>query len=341
MAFSRVAVYFVASPLQYMVARAIAGHFEPGAKQVLIWYKKGVEPVVIASDWDEAFYMPWPRREPLPGKMGRHKRLLENLDRVATAVGRCDEIVLHSAVFDTEAINYFIRGLPPQVEARSLSGRILPDGLISIRRYPLSRWMQLAQWSRSLRQIFEPRLKYTRFSGDRIGSDAVFCDRIYVLPGLPNEYPPEKVVCLPPLARALPPRASSMRRALVVGQSLTDTRILSNADCDDITRELHEWLVAQGFEEIDYKGHPKDPKHELYAPGDQILTLNVPLESWMSQTYYDAVVGVRSSALLFARQIYPSSTRVVAFGWDRIRFKSQKEAQDMLSAFKACGVEIQ
>jgi hypothetical protein len=44
-----------------------------------------------------------------------------------------------------------------------------------------------------------PELDYWCFSGDRIGSDAPFCDRIYVIPGLPHEYPADKVVVLPPL----------------------------------------------------------------------------------------------------------------------------------------------
>jgi hypothetical protein len=35
----------------------------------------------------------------------------------------------------------------------------------------------------------------------------------------------------------------------------------------------------------------------------------------MARTPYDAVAGVRSSALLFARQIYPPAVPVVAFGW--------------------------
>jgi hypothetical protein len=47
---------------------------------------------------------------------------------------------------------------------------------------------------------------------------------------------------------------------------------------------------------------------------------------------------VRSSALLFARQTSPASTRVVAFGWDRVRFKSPDEKRQMRDAFRLTGV---
>jgi hypothetical protein len=31
---------------------------------------------------------------------------------------------------------------------------------------------------------------------------------------------------------------------------------------------------------------------------------------------------------------------VVAFGWERVRFKSEQEREDMRRAFTACGVEF-
>lgn len=80
-----------------------------------------------------------------------------------------------------------------------MKARILPDGIISIHRYPLSITKRLAQYARKLRRLIAPELDYWCFSGDRIGSDAPFCDRIYVIPGLPHNYPADKVVVLPPL----------------------------------------------------------------------------------------------------------------------------------------------
>lgn len=335
-------IYFVASPLQYLVARAIRDKFEAGTRQILVWYKRGVEPVVVKEDWDAAIYMPWPRFEPLPGLFGRHRRLLDNIKTVAALVGRCETLNIHSAVFDTEAINYFLRALPVACRSEKMSARILPDGIISVRRYPLSGLKRLLQYLKKVRRLADPQLNYWCFSGDRIGSDAPFCDRIYVLPGLPHEYPPDKVVVLPPLVNRIAPDVKSVRkRALVVGQPLVGAGLLGNkTDLGHITQEINGWLMVHQFELVDYKCHPKDPNLELCLDSYNILHLKEPLEIWMSKTHYDAVIGVRSSALLFARQIYSPDTEVIAFGWDRIKFKSGYEYNDMKNVFVACGVQL-
>lgn len=336
-----VAVYFVASPLQYLAARRIAGDIERDAKQLLIWYKPGMKAVVDASEWDACTYMPWPRWEPLPGWFGRHRRLRANIGLVAGLVGRCDRLLLHSAVFDTEAINYFLHALPQRAGAREMHARILPDGLISIRRYPLSFPKRLMQRLRLLRSLFAPELRYTCFAGDRIGSDAAFCDCIYVVRGLPHQYPADKVRVLPPLvvpARLGSAAADAPRRALVIGQPLVGAGLLQADRLPAMTASIRAWLDRQGIADIDYKAHPKDPEHELRHPDYRLIEPDCALEVHMARTPYDAVVGVRSSALLFARQIYPPAVPVVAFGWDDVNFKSEQEKSDMKNAFEQCGV---
>lgn len=338
-----VALYFVASPLQYLAARRIATTFEAGSRQVLVWYKHGVASIVRPEEWDAASFMPWPRWEPLPGPFGRHRRLRANIRLVAKLVGRCDELRIHSAVFDTEAINYFLRGLPPACGARRVHARILPDGIISTRRYPLSLARRLAQYGRKLRRLAAPELDYWCFGGDRIGSDAPFCDRIYVLPGLPHEYPADKVAVLPPLVEATAggdEEAGGERRALVIGQPLTGFGLMSAGDLAAVTGEIHARLAALGIGRVDYKAHPKDGKRELFHPDYRTIAPTEPLERFMAGRRYDAVIGVRSSALLFARQLYGPDTTVEACGWSRIRFKSPAEKDDMARSFAAVGVEI-
>lgn len=334
-------LYFVASPLQYLAARVIAEHFEAGARQILVWYKPGMTSVVVPCEWDAAIYMPWPRHEPLPGLFGRYRRLLENIDRVADLVGTCDTLQIHSAVFDTETINYFLRALPAICGAKTLRARILPDGIISARRYPLSSLNRLSQCLRKLRRLVNKKLNYWCFSGDRVGSDAPFCDRIYVVPGISHEYPPEKVVVLPPLVTKNDSAGEvGQRKALVVGQPLVGAGLVNKTSLEDISQQIYDWLRAQRFDVIDYKGHPKDPNRELCRDAYTVLELHEPLETWMTKTHYDAVVGVRSSALLFARQVFPADTQVVAFGWDKIEFKSDAEARTMKNVFIQCGVQI-
>lgn len=338
---TRCAVYFVASPLQYLAARQIAARHEAGARQVLVWYKPGVGPVVVASDWDAAAYMPWPRIEPLPGAFGAHRRLLANLREVAALVGRCDELHLHSAVFDTEAINYFLHALPRLCGARTMHARILPDGVISMRRYPLSGGKRLLQHLRRLRGLIAPQLRYRTFSGDRIGSDAPFCDRIYVLPGLPHEYPADKVVVLDPLVGRASSDEAAPRRALVVGQPVVGAGLMSAADGERLATAIRAWLQRQGFDAVDYRPHPKDPHREMFHPDYALLATDRPIEEWMQSHRYAAVVGARSTALLFARQIYGPETVVVGFGWERIQFKSTDERKTMTKAFLELGVRLE
>ncbi len=338
----RTALYFIASPLQYLAAKRIATHFEAGARQVLVWYKPGLDPMIRPDEWDAASYMPWPRLFPEPGPFGRHRRLQRNIRLVADLLGHCEELHIHSAVFDTEAINYFLRALPKLCGARVMHARILPDGVISMRRYPLSPLKRAAQYLRKLRRLADPRLDYWCFGGDRIGSDAPFCDRIYVLSGLPHEYPAHKVVVLPPLVDARPQRecAGGAPRALVIGQPLVGAGLMSPAQRDAVTARIRDWLRAQGVTDISYKRHPKDPNGELGHPDYQELTLDEPLELWMSRERYDIVVGVRSSALLLARQIYGEGVRIAAFGWDAVNFKSDAERATMAAAFASFAVEF-
>lgn len=337
-----VAVYFVASPLQYLAARRVAQHFDRDARHVLLWYKRPLASVVDPAEWDACAYLPWPRQDPLPGAFGRLRRLRANLREVAALVGPCERLLLHSAVFDTEAINYFLHGLPAACGAASMHARILPDGILSVRRYPLSPLRSALQCTRKLRRLVAPELDYRCFRGDRIGSDAPFCDRIYVVDGLPHEYDPAKVQVLPPLVDvgALERTGDTARRALVVGQPLTGFHLMDRDGLALVTARIHDWLIAEGFNDIDYKAHPKDSAHELNHPDYHVIDPPGALESWLARTSYDAVVGVRSSALLFARQIDPAHVRAIAFGWDLARFRSAQERAAMRAAFEACGVEF-
>jgi hypothetical protein len=338
----KVALYFIASPLQYLAAREIAARHEAGSRQVLVWYQPGLHGLVRPAHWDAAMYMPWPRRHPLPGPFGRLRRLRDNIRQVAALVGPAETLHVHSAVFDTEAINYFLHALPRLTGARTTRGRILPDGLINVMRYPLSPGKQLAMRLRSLRSLTAPELRYSRFGGDRIGSDAPFCDRIYVLPELPHEYPADKVVVLPVLTQPAgkAPPSSPARRALIVGQPLVGAGLLAASDLPLVSQRLRIWLHSRGITEVVYKAHPKDQRAELSMPGDEQLRIDEPLEQWLSGQHFDAVVGVRSTSLVFARQVFGQGTEVCAFGWDRIRFKSAAERLAMQRAFTGAGVTI-
>ena len=340
----RTAVFFVASPLHYLAARRVALDHEPEARHVLVCYNRVLEPVIRPDDWDATVCIPWPRFEPLPGLFGRHRRLLENLRRVADAVGPTDTLVLHSPVFDTEAINYFLRALPKLTGAATMRARILPDGLLNVQRYPLSLVRRGAQWLRGLRRVASPVLDYWRFSGDRIGSDAPFVDRIYVLAGFPHRYDPARTVTLAPLVApqvAAPQAAAPAPRALVIGQPLVGFGLMDEAGRAATSKEIADWLAREMPGAVDYKAHPREgERHELREPNYHLLEIDEPIESYFARTPYAVVAGCCSTALFIARQVYGPGVRIAAFGVDRVHFKGAGKRENTLALMRELSIEV-
>jgi hypothetical protein len=340
----RVAVYFVASPLNYLAARRVALDHEGGARQVLVCYRPALKPMVRDADWDAVVHMPWPRFDPLPGLFGRLRRTLQNMREVAGVVGSCDSIHLHSPVFDTEAVNYFIRALPRLTGAAELRARILPDGVNSLHRHPLRLARRMAMQARRIRRLVSPLLSYAIFSGDRIGSDASFVDRVYVLSGFAHEYDPAKAVMLGPLvtpAKGLASDGRATKRALVLGQPLLGHRQINESQRHAIASAMARWLASEGIERVDYKPHPREHGDgEFWNERYHRLMIQEPLESYMAHEAYDVVMGVCSTALFTARQIQSPACRVVAIGAERVRFDSPAMRKDVLDMMQQLGVEI-
>lgn len=338
----RAAVYFVASPLHYLAARRVALDHEAGARQVLVCYRPALAGMIRREDWDAVVLMPWPRFDPLPGPFGRLRRTLANLRAVAAAVGPVDELHLHSPVYDTEAINYFLHALPRLTGARVRRARILPDGLLNLSRHPLNAAKRLAQRLRGLRRLANPLLRYTPFAGDRIGSDAAFVDRIYVLDGFPHPYDPAKVQVLAPLVqRPAETSAAAAHRALVIGQPLTGSGLLTEPDRVRIAKAIEAWLTAHGASEVHYKPHPREGGGggEFMRPAYHRLQVAEPLEAYLAREPYALIVGCYSTALFTARQIVGQRARVAAFGVERVRFKGEEKREKVRQLMAALAIE--
>lgn len=210
-----------------------------------------------------------------------------------------------------------------------MHARILPDGLMNISRHPLTPIKRAGQAVRKLRRLVSPQLDYWCFGGDRIGSDAPFVDRIYTLAGFPHDYLPEKVMPLPPLVSDYDHNGSQATGSsvLLVGQPLVGIGALSPQQHDSIVSSISSWLKAQGITKVIYKAHPRDPNCELRVPESQVLSITEPLESHMATHHYRAVIGVNSTALYLARQIYGPEVSVVSFGNDKVHFKNPDQAK--------------
>lgn len=330
-------LYFTATPLHYLAARQVAA-LAPDVRHILLLTRPAVASVVEPGIWDAVREAPWPRFAPLPGAFGRLRRLLANLEDVGALVGPAQRLVIHSPVFDTEAVNYFLAALRRLCGPEDLRARILPDGLLNLHRHPLGRFQRLAQCLRKVRRLASPLLDYTCFSGDRTGSDAPFVDRIYTFAGFPHSYDPAKVQTLPPF----PVEAQAFEdAALVVAQPLVHHGMLSPSEVEALGLEIEAWAKAQGIGRVRYKAHPRDTTNELRRPGYEDLVLDEPLECHLARTRYRAVLGVYSTALFTARQIGGPSLPILSFGMDRVRFRRAQTRQDVLELMDALDIRRQ
>lgn len=333
-----VSVFFVASPFHLLIAQQLRQALPPGQRSVLVTYKRSVEAAVRPEMFDAWVRMPWPRFEPLPGPLGGHRRLVANLKEVAGAVGPTPEIILHSPVYDTEAINYFVRGLPRLIPGARVRARLLPDGALSLSLHPMSPSKRMWARLRSLRALLSPDLRYSHLKSDRTGSDADFVEKIYVIEGLDHPYPAERVVPLrlqtsiqsPPLPH----------RALVVGQHIHRVGWIDEAGRDRITATIRQWLAENGATHIDYKAHPDDPFSELYTEDYHRLDPATPMENLLDNGQYGIVIGVASSAQVTAKLILGDQARVLAVGYDLLTGMKRHEFVALQQAFTQLGVEF-
>lgn len=337
----KVAIFFIATPLHYLAAQKVALLFEEDSRCIAIPYTPSAQKYIDHSEWGGVVYAPWPRFSPMPGAFGRHRRLLANLRNVANEVGTCSTLTIHSPVFDTEAVNYYLRGLPRLCNIENMRARILPDGLLNISRHPRNRIAQAGLILRKLRKIASPQLDYWHFSGDRIGSDAPFVDRIYTLAGFPHDYPKEKVVALPPLLSETFEVADNTveKSALLIGQPLMGIGALTSQEHGRIVREITSWLAKKGITKVVYKAHPRDPNQELRVDGSIVLDIREPLERHMSKNRYHAVLGVNSTALYLARQIYGPEVSVISFGNDLVHFKNADQGKKAAQLMDLLGIQ--
>ena len=335
-------IFMVYSPLHCLCADQVVRQFCQGERNLLFYLKQGYADFVDHSLWEAVQYLPWPRFNPSPGFMGRHRRTLSNLHHVADLCRGAQTIRLHATVIDTEAVNYHINFLRRRFPEAQFSVRLFPDGVLNLRRHPLGRFKEYLQHLRLGRMLLSPALRYHCLKGDRTGSDDPLVDRIYLLPGLPHGYDPAKVVVLPPfqMADRLQTEPGSERTALVVGQPLVVYRRMTAEDMRAVSVGIQRYLVSQGITRIIYKPHPRDRQHEYGLAEYELLQVDKPLEQHFAETPYSVVIGVCSTALLTARMIMPPECRIVAYGLDRFIFRGEKDRSSLLGAFEALGIEM-
>ena len=340
---SNILIFFVASPLQVIASSMIAKdiiHKKKLSKPkcILICYKPTLQEIVSDPIWDNTLYIPWPRYEPLPGFFGVSKRLLSNIKLVGTTIEKKTNIYCFSAAYDNEAVNYFINYFKKNSTNSSFS--LIPDGALNLIRYPQSLMSRILKILRIFRLSYSRNLRYTFYSGDRFGADADFVKSIYVIPGLRTEYNPAKVVQLKPFFSTKVIKADQKKRALIIGQPLTGYKLIDRHRLMHISREIREWSFAHDIEDVFYKTHPKDKEKNLFEEGYKLLSEKVLIENFLSNNYFDYVIGVHSSVLIFAKQLYGNQTEVISFGLDKLKFKNQSLKIKLYNLYQELGIII-
>ena len=183
-------------------------------------------------------------------------------------------------------------------------------------------------------------MRYTYYGGDRLGADADFVKSIYVIPGLKTEYDRRKVIQLKPFFSTKLKKTEQKKRALIVGQPLTGYKLIDQQRLMHISREIREWSCVNNIEEVFYKTHPKDKEENLFEEGYKLLPGDVFVEKFLSNNYFDYVIGVHSSVLIFAKQLYGNQTEVISFGTDRLKFKNQNLKIKLYTLYNELGIVI-
>jgi len=331
----------VYSPLHCLCSELIVKQFESDAHNIVFYLKSKFSSFLNPDVWDELVYHPWPRFDPEPGFFGRIRRTRSNLDLVASYCAGAESIRLHTTVIDTEAINYHINFLRSRFPEADFCVRIIPDGVMNLKRHPQGTMKELIKYFRFFRRLVSPGLRYYFFKGDRIGSDDPIVDKIYTLPGFTHEYDPDKVVALPPFVRCDVDhdREPVFKRALVIGQPLIVYKAMAKEGVEQVTHAIYRYLKSRGIEQIYYKSHPRDKTREYGRDEYQELVIDEPLEQHLAHHPYGVVIGVCSTALLTGRMVLPDWCEVVSCGMDKMLFSNEAARKFYLDTFSTLGVK--
>lgn len=311
---STVNVYLVATPLQYLASEVIVNTFEKTTRNYLFYVRPDIHSVVNHDLWAGVQYLPWPKKYPKKGIFGKMRRIRENLGKVGEVCNDAAKIRLHLWVLRSEATNYHINDLLAKYPRADFSVRIIPDGTLGLFRRAL-RWYEIiGLYIRKARRILYPSLNYYVFSGDRIGSDASVVDRVYCLKGIPHEFDTSKTCVLPNLIKLRAHKKNKLKCALVLSQPFYQLGKCSKQEIEAVTKGIHAYLGNQNIDVVDYKQHPYDRIKELHHPDYRELHIDIPLEKYLGDHYYDLIIGVDSAALFLAKSMFGETNRIVSFG---------------------------
>lgn len=339
-----VCFYFASTPFHYLAAETIKASVYPHAKNHLFYTRKEVINTIgsihLQPEWQRVTYYPWPRLDPLPGRFGRHRRLLQNFDLLDELLPSPTEVIFISDQIVSEPINFSINYLRSQ--GHKVHVQLLPDGYMNFHRSDIPQLEQLGQYGRQLRRLVSPKLQYSRIKGDRTGIDHSMVEHIHLFNGTTNEYPADKVRYLPPLKNLfLENETINTDRVLVIGHANKFSAELGALYSTELKKLLATMNVPD--DKVDYKAHPKCPQDDLWQPGFCVIQPPDVLELYLLKHRYQAIISIISSTLFNVPLFWGNQQRCIALGPNRV-FHNTKgtyaAAKELLDSLKIEIIEI-
>lgn len=336
-------VFVADNDFKLLLCELICQQYCTDGEHHLVSFSPPVEDIWHLYPWASRTMLPWVHKNG-HSWLEKHGQLRNRLHAILDAVEKvcegADEIVLHTYQIYSERTNYLINSLRRKFPDAKLVVRLIPDGTRNLKIRRLSGIRSLAPVVNRLKWIFDPRLNYYGYSGDRLGSDAEIVDRIYLPRGFPHQYQNDKVHWVD-----MPTRTQSDRpaTALVLGTALAEQGRCSRAEMAHVAEGIYQYLQTLGIHEVWYKRHPAEhpDRMELFTPGYKILETTKGVERLLTENDIGYVVSQCSTALITAKLMMPDLL-VTACGLEVIERRSRQGAgiQNFRTAAGQLGINI-
>lgn len=317
-------LFLIGSDFKLLVAELVRQQYPIVGRCHVLSYTQSIVDTIDRSAWDSVHRLYWASGSKLDKYLGMRARIHHYLDVVSELTRGADQVTLYLNSIHSESCNYMIRGVLDARPGVRLRVHLLMDGLLNLRPRPMGLFRRTPQLVNTLRWLWDRRIRYYVYRGDRLGTEDPIVERVYLVEGFPHRYPPQKVATFRlrrsgageggEAGRARggdggdegdAASAAGPRRLLVLGTPLE--RLLSEPAVRDVRDELVRLADGLAADEVHYKPHPLEkPESYCYCPpGATVVRQGGCVERLLASRRYDAVLGTVSSAMINLRLFLP------------------------------------
>ncbi len=346
-------LFLLQTELQCLAYQSIQKHLEPNSRNALFTTVKSVYNHLVSSEASVTLIS-----KVSHGWIGRLLTLRRNLKRIKQAIGfpAPPNIYYHVSRIDSLFSNLVIAYLQFHFPNSEVKVRLIPDGAINIFSTQISshKIEKLKYWDRDISFRLFSDLSVTPFSGDELGANAPFVDRIYSFKGVNTHYPQEKIcnIKFPELLnnsiehpgdikRINRASDTDFKRAVVIGQNFLQLGTASTDYVSDVSRAIENVLNGLGITSIDYVPHPRSAKKEFWCDHFNWVECDVLcVEQLIAGGEYTHVISCYSSGLLNSKLIMGDDIRAISVGIDMFPFRNEQQRLKLRQAYLTSGIEL-